>query len=180
MDFFDEDDEDDRPRRGGGAPPPRAGGGAAHVPPTRQQARARQAAFLVGAVVVLILLVLAFRGCLNARSERSFQNYVSDLSSITTETDQLSTSFFDRLEGEGQVDDVTFQTEVDGDKGTAQGLLDRAAGLDAPDEVEAAQEQIELAYELRRDALEGSPPRSAPRRPPAATMPKAAATMPRT
>ena len=31
----------------------------------------------------------------------------------------------------------------------------RAAGLDAPDEVAVAQEQIELAYELRRDALDG-------------------------
>jgi len=156
VDFFDEDEDDlDQPRRRGGGRPPGAGGGATHAPPTRQQARARQVAFLVGAVVVLILLVLAFRGCLNARSERSFQNYVSDLSSITTETDQLSDSFFQRLGGKTEVDDVTFQTEVDGDKGTAQGLLDRAAGLDAPDEVAVAQEQIELAYELRRDALDG-------------------------
>ena len=115
----------------------------------------RQAALAVGAIVLLILLVLAFRGCLDARKERSFQNYVSDLSSIAGETEQLSDSFFGRLKGEDNVDGVTFQTEVDGDKGTAQALLDRAESLDAPDELGAAQEQIELSYELRHDALEG-------------------------
>lgn len=159
MDFFDEDDDLDQPRPRGGS---RASGGTSSSSssgdgstPTREQIRLRQAALAIGAIVLLILIVIAFRGCLDARKDRSFQNYVSDLSSITSETDQLSTGFFDRLNGKTEVDGVTFQSEVDGDKGTAQGLLDRAEGLDAPDELGAAQEQIELSYELRHDALEG-------------------------
>ena len=39
-------------------------------------------------------LFLAFRGCQNARTERSFTNYVSDLSALTVETKQLSDQFF--------------------------------------------------------------------------------------
>ncbi len=112
---------------------------------------------MIGAIVVLILIVIAFRGCLDARKSRSFQNYVSDLSSITAETDQLSSSFFERLQGGGgdSASDISFDREVDGDRGTAQALLDRAEGLDAPGEVEGAQEQIVLSFTLRHDALEG-------------------------
>ena len=165
MDFFDDDDPPDEPPRGeprepirgsGGDP---AGGGGGHIrpPANRQQARARQAGLAVGAIIFLILIVIAFRGCLDARKDRSYQNYVSDLSSITSETEQLSNNFFERFKGgtEGSSGDIGFDTEVEGDKGTSQGLLDRAQGLDAPGDISGAQEQIVLSFELRHDALEG-------------------------
>ena len=165
MDFFDDDDApDDSPRgeprepiRGGGGPVPAGGGHHVRPPANRQQARIRQAGLLLGAIVFLILIVIAFRGCLDARKDRSYQNYVSDLSSITAETEQLSNNFFERFKG-GASDssgDIGFDTEVEGDKGTSQGLLDRAEGLDAPGDIEGAQEQIVLSFELRHDALEG-------------------------
>ena len=161
VDFFDDDDAERPPRRGGR--PGGSGGSSmgAHPPANRQQMRARQAALAVGAIVMLILIVIAFRGCLDARKDRAFQNYVNDLSAITSETTQLSDQFFGRLgvgdsgNGNAQLDDLSFQQEVDGDRGTTQGLLDRAEGLDAPGEVAGAQQQIELSYELRHDALEG-------------------------
>ena len=118
----------------------------------------RQVGFLVGAVVLLILVVIAFRGCMDARKDRSFQNYVNDLSSITADTQPLSDGFFNSLSGEGSAQaaqDIGLQNQVNGDAGAAQGLLDRARGLDAPDELEAAQAQIVLSYELRHDALVG-------------------------
>ncbi len=123
----------------------------------KQQARIRQAGLLLGAIVFLILIVIAFRGCLDARKDRSYQNYVSDLSSITAETEQLSSNFFDRLEnkGAGSTGDIGFEGEVNGDKGTSQALLDRAEGLDAPGDIKGAQEQVVLSYVLRHDALEG-------------------------
>ena len=133
------------------------GGGAAHAggPPTRQQIRARQAILAIGAIVLIVLIVIAFRGCLNARQDRAFENYVSDLSSITAETQQLSESLFRTLSGEGTSSDIGLAGEVSGDVGVMQSLLDRAEGLDAPDEIAGAQEQIVLSYELRTDALEG-------------------------
>ncbi len=118
----------------------------------------RQVAFLLGAVVVLILLVIAFRGCMNARKDRSFENYVNDLSSITNDTAPLSDGFFDLLSGKNAdqaAQDIGLQNQVNGDAGAAQGLLDRARGLDAPDELGSAQAQVVLSYELRHDALVG-------------------------
>lgn len=126
-------------------------------PPNRQQIRARQAVLALGAILMLVLIVVAFRGCLNARKDRSFQNYVSDLSSITTETKQLSDGFFTVLSnaGSGASSDIGLSAEINGDTGASQGLLDRADGLDAPGEVSAAQTQIVLSFELRHDAIEG-------------------------
>lgn len=160
MDFFDEDDpedsgEPDRPIRR--ARRPRAAGQAAadggdH--PTRQQIRTRQLTLAGISIVVLILLFLAFRGCLDARKERAFKNYVSDLSALAVETKQLSDQFFGALDGGGQEGDISLESEVSGNRGTAQSLFDRAQGLDAPDEVSGAQAQVELSYDLRRDALD--------------------------
>jgi hypothetical protein len=156
VDFFDEDDEQHPPGNRGSESVAYAGGsGPSTGPPTRQQARVRQAVFLIGAILILILIVIAFRGCLNARKDRAFENYVSDLSAITVETQQLSDNFFKRLNGDSTIDETTFGQEVDGDLGTSQGLLNRAQGLDAPGAVEGAQNQIELSFELRHDALEG-------------------------
>lgn len=163
MDFFDDEDDAPRqPRRRGSNPPPepagseavgRGGGG----PSDRSQIRLRQAGLLIGSIVILILIVIAFRGCLNARSDRAFENYVSDLESIAAESNALSEEFFRVLDGSGGVEgsELGLTQTLDGNRGTSQGLLDRAAGLDAPDDVEAAQEQIELAFELRRDAIAG-------------------------
>ena len=162
MDFFDEDDPADsgeldrparRPRRGRGEAI--AGGGEADDTPSRQQIRTRQLTLAGISIVVLILLFLAFRGCLDARKERAFKNYVSDLSALTAETKQLSDSFFGALDaGGGQDGDISLESEVNGNRGTAQSLYDRAQGLDAPDEISGAQAQVVLAYDLRRDALD--------------------------
>ena len=171
MDFFDEDDEPaERPERRSerSVPPPSApprrghgggGGGGDHrtAPANRQQARARQIAFLIGAVVILILIVIAIRGCLGARKDRAFKNYVSDLSSITVTDQQISDQLFGILTGQGDkaAEDIGLQNEVQSAAGSAQDLLDRARDLDAPDEIEGAQQQVVLAFELRHDALEG-------------------------
>lgn len=172
MDFFDDEDDAPRPRRGARPVEPDepafadgggGGGDGPHLPhggppASKQQARVRQIAFLLGAIVILILIVIAFRGCLNARKDRAFENYVSDLTSITADTEPLSTGFFDLLRGnptDQAAQDIGLQNQINGDAGAAQGLLDRAQGLDAPDELGSAQTQIVLSYELRHDALVG-------------------------
>jgi hypothetical protein len=175
VDFFDDEDDAPQPRRGARPldepEPAHAGGGGRgggghhgpHLPhggppATRQQARVRQVAFLLGAIVLLILIVIAFKGCLGARKDRAFENYVSDLRSITNDTEPLSSGFFDLLGGnksDQAAQDIGLQNQVNGDAGAAQGLLDRARNLDAPDELGAAQQQIVLSYELRHDALVG-------------------------
>ncbi len=151
MDFFDEDDapESGEPTRGAGRDRRDRPNGGPRV--SRQQIRTRQLTFIGAAVVVLILLVLAVRGCLDARKERAFKNYVSDLSALATESGQLSDGFFKALNDPSG--DISLENQVNGDRGTAQGLADRAADLDHPDEVAQAQEEVALAYDLRADAI---------------------------
>jgi hypothetical protein len=110
----------------------------------------------VGALVVLlILIVLGIRGCLNAREERSYENYVSDLTAITTQTNQLSRDFFGRLSDPGDLSPLSFEAQIAADRGTAEGLDTRVHDLDTPGDLDDAQNQLNLAYDLRRDALTG-------------------------
>ena len=108
------------------------------------------------AVGVLILLLLGVRGCLDARKERGFENYLSDLDSIVTQSNQLSSDFFGRLENPQKgLTELQLEAQITTDRGTAEGLLQRAEGLDAPDEVAEAQEELVKAFELRRDGIAG-------------------------
>jgi hypothetical protein len=158
LDFFEEDeppDSPDEPRRrssrGRRSGSEEAGDEAGQ--PSRQQILTRQLTLAGVSIVVLILIFLAFRGCLDARKDRGFKNYVSDLTALTAETAQLSDNFFAALNGESE-DGLDLQREVNSDRGQAEGQLDRAEGLDAPDEVAGAQTQIEIAYQYRADGLD--------------------------
>jgi hypothetical protein len=93
------------------------------------------------------------RGCLDARKTRAFENYANDLTTLVNESNQLGKGFFDRLANPGKASDLSFEAEVNADRGTAEGLLGRARSLDTPDEVAAGQSDVVVAFELRRDGL---------------------------
>jgi hypothetical protein len=116
----------------------------------------RRAIALGIGVLILILLVLGIRSCLDARKERGFENYLSDLGSVVTASNQLSNGFFQRLQDPPRnLDELALEADVAADRGTAEGLLQRINGLDTPDELGGAQEDLVLTFELRRDALAG-------------------------
>jgi len=107
-------------------------------------------------VLLIILLLLAVKGCLNARKERGFENYTSDLKSIVDQSNQLSSEFFNRLEDPpANTDPLNLEAQIASDRGSAEGLLQRVENLDVPDELASAQTELVQAYELRRDALAG-------------------------
>jgi hypothetical protein len=135
--------------------PDDSGGSGSYGAPRQRPYLARRLIALVVGVGFIILLVLAFRACLDSRKERGFENYNSDLSSIATESQQLSEEFFGRLRDPGNLTDLAFKAEVSADRGTAENLLQRVQGLDAPGEVAEAQGELELAFELRRDGIAG-------------------------
>ncbi len=149
--------DDEPPETSGSASrrrrPPAPPGGRPPPPGAHQQIVVRRAVAAGVGILILILLVLGVRGCLNARKERSFDNYVSDLSSVAAETRNLSQQFFGRLEDHGDLSELQFEAEIKADRGAMEGLLDRVESLDAPDELADAQELIVLSYGLRRDAL---------------------------
>jgi hypothetical protein len=128
------DEEELVPPSGGGRPPSRRG------PDRQRQLLLRRALGIGIVVVILILIVLGIKGCLDARKTRSFENYVSDLNAVTSQTSQLS---------------VEFKSEIASDRGTAENLSSRVDALSTPGELSDAQSQLELAYQLRAQALTG-------------------------
>ena len=82
MAFLDE--EEPLAGSGGDEPPFR------RVPDRQRQIMMRRAIGVGALVLILILLVVGIRGCLNARKERNFENYVSDLNAIATQTTPVS------------------------------------------------------------------------------------------
>ena len=147
MAYLDDDDLD--------APRGRPGRRGAAALDQRQIVVRRLIALGAG-VLVVILLLLAVRGCLDARKERGFENYASDLGAIVNETNQLSENFFVRLRTPPQKSSpLNLEADIAADRGTAQSLLNRVEGLDTPDELAGAQENLVKSYELRLDALTG-------------------------
>jgi hypothetical protein len=102
---------------------------------------------------VIILLLFGVRSCLDARKERSFENYLRDLESLVTTSSQLSDDFFQRFRDPGDATELEFQAQLGTSRGTAEDLYNRVEGLDAPDELSDAQADLELAFELRRDGV---------------------------
>jgi hypothetical protein len=104
-------------------------------------------------LVVLVLLLLAVRGCLDARKERSYENYLRDLESLVATSSQLSDEFFQRFRDPGGASELEFQAQLGSSRGTSEDLLNRVEGLDTPGELSEAQKDLELAFELRRDGV---------------------------
>jgi CARDB protein len=145
--FLDEEEALAPP--GGGEPPHR------RVGDHQRQIMVRRAVGVGVIVLLLILIVLGIRGCLNARKERSFENYARDLNAIAALSKQLSNGFFDRLNDPGNLSPLSFRAEVNADRGGMEQLTSRVEDLNTPDELKGAQSELELAFELRRDALTG-------------------------
>ncbi|MEO8093017.1 MAG: hypothetical protein ABI726_09960 [bacterium] len=147
MAFFDEDDA---------LPPDDQGPSRSHGGARQRPYIARRLLFLAISVGVIILVVIGVRGCLDARKERNYDNYVRDLVSITTESQALSQEFFGRLKDPGDLSELDFKAEISNDRSTAESLLERVRGLGTPDDLAEAQSELELAFKLRRDGIAGT------------------------
>jgi hypothetical protein len=122
----------------------------------QRQILARRAMAAGVVIVLLILIVLGIRGCLDARKQRSFENYVSDLKAITAQSAQLSNDFFTRLSNTKSSGQVTqFRAEIASDRGAAENLVTRVSELSVPDEHKGAQSELIQAFELRSEGLTG-------------------------
>ena len=107
-------------------------------------------------LVFLFIVIFGVKACLDNRKARGFANYASDLGSIVTQTNQLAFEFFNRLQTPPEKSSpLNLQAAIATDRGTAEGLLDRVEGLDTPDDLADAQDELVKSYQLRRDALAG-------------------------
>lgn len=151
MAFLDEEEaappfeEPERPRR-----PERPPSGPARK---RQQFLIRRLIGVGVGVALLILLVIGFRGCLEARSDRGLRNYTQDVSTIMQESEQRGSELFDALEDDN-LTDVQLKDKISSVRSASSSLLDRAENVSTPDQMADAQSATTQALRLRRDALE--------------------------
>ncbi|MBA3369910.1 MAG: hypothetical protein H0T96_00430 [Thermoleophilaceae bacterium] len=109
---------------------------------------------LLGAAL-LVLLVIATRGCLDARADRAYREYARDVIALSDESLQQSNSLFAVLRGGGGEGPVELQTTVNGFRTQAEQLVDRAHALDAPKRMTGANRFLSYSLEFRRDGLAG-------------------------
>jgi hypothetical protein len=147
--FLDEEEEDlplpDAPERPARPPrPPRS---------PRQQILVRRLIAVGFGVLFLILVVIAFRGCLNARKERAIKQFMSDTSSLVTESNNLGSDFFGLLNDPGGRTALEYGTQVKSYRGGAETQYSRAKSIGTPGEMSQAKQALVVAMQLRRNAL---------------------------
>ncbi len=135
-------DEPERPRRRVGGPQRR-----------RQQYLVRRLIGVGVGVAFLILVVIAFRGCLQARSDRALRNYDSSIATIMQQSEQSGKDFFQLLSSPSGSSSVDVQNQVFAQRDASSTLLDRAQGLSTPGQMHDAQAAVEQTLTLRRNAL---------------------------
>jgi hypothetical protein len=144
LSFLDEPDEPVRTRR-------RAPRGSSV---DRQTLMARRTIAVVGGLIVLILLILGVRGCLDARKESAMEDYADSASELLRESKLEGDQLFELLQSEGGTEQVVdIQNALNGYRVQSSERVDRARGLDVPDEVSEAQRYLLDVLELRRDGL---------------------------
>ena len=115
---------------------------------------ARRGIAAVGVLIVVILFVLLFRGCLDARKENAMEDYANRSAELMRESKLEGDALFDLLQSAGGTDQVVeIQNDLNGYRVSSSERVDRARGLDVPDEVANAHGYFLDVLELRRDAL---------------------------
>jgi hypothetical protein len=135
-------DEPPRPRRRVGGPQRR-----------RQQYLVRRLIGVGVGLAFLILIVIGFRGCLEARSDRGLRNYASDIGTIMQQSEQSGKDFFEVLNSPSGGSSLDVKNQVLAQRDASQTLLDRAHDVSVPGQMHDAQSAVTLALQLRADAL---------------------------
>ena len=104
-------------------------------------------------MLLLLLLGLGVKSCRSAQREQAFKDYVRDTQALLQQSDRESDDFFALLRDPGDQGAVDIQTRVSELSNEAEQLVDRASGLDRPDEVSAAHRYLVDSLALRRDGL---------------------------
>jgi len=120
----------------------------------RQQYLVRRLIAVGLGVAFLILVVVMFRGCLEARSDRGLRNYTQEVATAMQESEQHGKAFFDALQDSSGASEEDVERQVVAIRGANASLLNRADGFDAPDEMRDAQTAVKLSLRLRATALD--------------------------
>jgi hypothetical protein len=153
LSFFDDVDEPPTaprtaPRRRG-----RAGGGRRRPPREQEAIRVRRAIAFVVLVVVLILIVLGVHSCQTSAHISSLKNYNNNVASLIQQSNQIGRGLFTLLSSGSSGNVSALQNSIDEARISADSQLSKARGLDVPDDMKPAQQNLLLTLEMRRDAI---------------------------
>ena len=162
MSFFD-DDEGGAPRpaaattsrvraQPGPRRPQRTGRGGSDHDRHAMMVRRRIAAGV--GVLLLIVIALVVNGCLKSGKESALKEYNSDASQLVQESDQqISRPLFETLAGASGKSPLDVEEEVNQLRLQAQTQASHAQELSVPGEVQDAQRNLLLAFNLRAEGL---------------------------
>jgi hypothetical protein len=153
--FFDDEPDEPtrvtrpaRPRRAATA----GGGGRDGLPPPADIARRRQFVLFGGLALVALLLLLFVKSCSSTRHKNALKDYNREVTSIVQSSDRtVSKQLFDVLSKGGASQDVT--VAVNQVRLVAEEDAKRARDLDAPDDVTAAQHDLEMVLNFRAEGV---------------------------
>ncbi len=152
MSFFDEADEPATTRT---APRRRRPSGSGRRPPRDTQSiQVRRAVAAAIILVVLVLIVLGVHSCQISQRNSALKDYNNNVASLIQESNQTGTQLFGQLSsGGGSGNAINLQNQLNETRVNADTELDRARGLDVPDEMRGAQQNVVLALQMRRDGI---------------------------
>ncbi|HEY2767067.1 MAG TPA: hypothetical protein VGI76_02350 [Solirubrobacteraceae bacterium] len=159
MSFFDDDE--------GGAPRPAAASTETrvHAPRERRPPRAGyehdrhtmmvRRRFAAGfGVVLLIVIALVINGCLKSGKEAALKEYNRSAGQLVQESDrQVARPLFETLAGASGKSPLDVEEEVNQLRLLAQTQASHAHGMSAPGEMQGAQRNLLLAFNLRSEGL---------------------------
>jgi hypothetical protein len=146
--FFD--DEPDEPTRVTRPARPRraAPAGGARTTPPPDIARRRQFVLFGGLALIALLLILFFKSCSSTRHKNALKDYNREVTSIVQSSDgTASKQLFDVLSGGGDSQQVSVAAQQV--RLVAEEDAKRAKALDAPNDVGAAQHDLEQVMNFR-------------------------------
>jgi CARDB len=106
-------------------------------------------------LLVLVLLVLLVKGCRDSARKQSFRDYFRSVDGLVQQSNQESRALFGLLTKPGTQSSVQLATNVNGYRGEAAQLVDRAKSLDHPDELKGAHQYLIATLELRLEGIAG-------------------------
>ncbi len=105
-------------------------------------------------VVLLIVIALVVNGCLKSGKESALKEYNGDAGQLVQESDQqVSRPLFETLAGASGKSPLDVEEQVNQLRLLAQNQEAHAKGMSVPGEVQSAQRNLLLAFDLRAEGL---------------------------
>jgi len=106
-------------------------------------------------LLVLVLLILLVKGCRDSARKQSFRDYFRAVDGLVEQSNQESRALFGLLTKPGTQSAVQLATNVNGYRGEASQLVDRAKSLDHPSELNLTHTYLVATLELRQAGIAG-------------------------